>query len=70
MRTVQQAEAFLEAYEDLLTEEQRETIIGLAGTAKSTVGARILSLIKSGCWKPGLRKLGQIVVVVTAGKGR
>lgn len=69
-RTVQQAEAFLEAYEDLLTEEQHKTIIGLAGTTKFAVGERILSLVQSGCWKPGLRKLGQIVVVASAGRGR
>ena len=37
-KTVQQAEAFFEAYEDLLMEEQRKTIIGLVGTTKFAAG--------------------------------
>ncbi len=58
---VLQAEAFLEVYANKLNEKQRNAIKYYVASIHDTPLQSIVDLFRSGCWKKGSRKIGQIV---------
>lgn len=62
-KTVGQASLFYELYSKRLKAKERETVKAFCGVCGNGPLSRELSLIKSGCWKKGARKLGQIIAV-------
>ena len=60
--TVLQAHAFLDCYSDLLGSDMTKVIREYVAMGHSTGFTSIWHLVRSGCWKKGLRKFGQLAV--------
>ena len=62
--TVRQVQAFSACYGSLLNDGQREAIDEFIACGNTKGLPSVAHLIKSGCWKKGLRVLGQVAVCV------
>lgn len=65
--TVIQARAFLGCYGDLLSSDQLKCIKEFVTSGETRGVSAVLHLAASGCWKKGLRKVGQILVTASGG---
>lgn len=60
--SVAQARLFFEIYGEMLSWRQQHTIKEFISSGEACGISAVIHLFKSGCWKKGLRKLGQIMV--------
>lgn len=60
--TVCQADAFLDCYRDSLRPDMRKAIEEYVAMGNSRGLSSLRHLVRSGCWKKGLRKIGQLAV--------
>ncbi len=65
--TVSQARTFLRCYGGALSAEQFKRIKEFVTSGETKGVPAVLHLAASGCWKKGLRKLGQILVAASGG---
>ena len=65
--TVRQAAVFKICYEDLLSENQLRVIDEFVASGELHGFFAVFHLALSGCWKKGLRKVGQIVAIAFGG---
>lgn len=63
--TVLQARSFSRCYGDLLSDEQLKCIKEFVASGESRGIPSVFHLVASGCWKKGLRKAGQVAVVLS-----
>lgn len=62
--TVRQARAFISFYSELLSEEQLNIIDEFIAMGVTSGITSVVHLLRSRCWKKGLRKLGQTAVAM------
>jgi glycosyltransferase involved in cell wall biosynthesis len=67
---VNQAATFLDTYGSMLSKDQRSAIELYVDTIFKGPIYSIVNLIRSGCWKKGSRKIGQIICALTINRGR
>lgn len=63
--TVQQASSFREIYGHKLTHEKLECLNAFSSIEQKSILPRLFALFKSGSWKKGTRKIGQVFAVIT-----
>ncbi len=67
--TVRQASAFAACYEGLLSQENVKSIEEFVSAGNEKGFAAVAHLARSGCWKKGLRKAGQLAVFFSGLEG-
>ena len=68
-RSVRQCRLFLNIYDSAIPEEEASNLELYASSMTGGSCARLIALFRSGCWKRGLRKAGQIMVALSGDRG-